>query len=221
MDNINVSGFGWVRGKSHSGCTPPIMNVPIASGYAPAVDPGTANYAVGGLYPGDPISRLSTGYGQLCPGVEDAAATGVVSGIMASVAESGYWNGTEMTFGTFLPSGITYGSNESRRTYIKVIPVDGQLFEIAIVNDGVASKADLLALLNENADHNLTLFATGAAGPKALPKLDFVATPTTTAQWRVVDFSENVELRDYSGLYPKCIVEANEALGPRYDDDGV
>lgn len=221
MDNINVSGFGWVRGKSHSGCTPPIMNVPIATGYAPAVDPGTANYAVGGLYPGDPLKRLDTGYAILCPGVEDAAGTGIVSSIMVSVAESGYWNGTEMTFGTYLPSGIAYGTNESRRTYVKAIPVDGQLFEIAIVNDGITTKAGLLALLNENADHNLTLFATGAAGPKALPKLDFVATPTTTAQWRVVDFSENVELRDYSGLYPKCIVEANEALGPRYDDDGV
>src|SRR6187399_1191371 len=104
MDNIDVSGFGWVRSKSGTNCHPPCMNVPIASGYAPAVDPGTANYAVGGLYPGDPIKRLDTGYGILCPGVEDAAATGLVFGIMTAVAESGYWNGTEMTFGTYLPS---------------------------------------------------------------------------------------------------------------------
>lgn len=221
INNINLPGIRWVRGKNNASCHPPILNVPIASGYAPAVDPGTANYAVGALAKGDPISRLSTGYGQLCPGNEDASATGTIFGIMAAVGEGGYWDGTEMKFGSVLPSGVTYGTNESRRTYIKVIPAAGQVFDAAVSNDGVASKADMLALLQENCDHRLTMYDTGAAGDRALPKIDFTATPTTTAQWRIWDFSKAVELRDYAGTDPRVEVTVVESLEPEFSAAGV
>jgi len=220
-DNINLSGFSWVRGKNNSSCHPPILNVPIATGYAPAVDPAAGNHAVGGLYRGDPITRLSTGYGALCPGTEDTTAQLRVFGIMQAVGEDGYWNGEEMFFGSYLPSGIAYGTNESRRTYIKVIPAVGQVFDVAVVSDSISAKSDVITLLGNNADHRLTLFDTSAAGPKALPKLSLASPATTTAQWRIWDFSKAVELFDYSGAYPRLEVTVNESLEPETDDDGV
>jgi len=220
-DNINLSGFRWVRGKNSTHCNEPVMNVPVASGYAPAVDPAGGNYAVGGLYAGDPITRLSTGYANLCPGTENTTAQLRVFGVMAAVGEDGYWNGTEMFFGSYLPSGITYGTNESRRTYIKVIPAVGQVFDCAVVNDSISAKSDIITLFGTNVDHRLTLFDTSAAGPKALPKLDLTTPATTTAQWRIWEFSKAVELFDYSGAYVRLEVTANETLEPETDDDGI
>lgn len=190
MPNIAFKGFRWVHNSFAPTCmTPPVELCSVASAY------GTA------LKIGDPVKRLSTGY------VDRAATNEVVYGVVAGVEN--YYDGTVIRKGGQLPASTTYGSNEERRTFIRVIRAEGQEFEATVDENTTATDyAGYLAFIGENVDIALNTGVNDYSGAQ----LDISTHATTAEDFRITavpdpglqDFAAtNVRLRGMFNLVYK------------------
>lgn len=206
-NNTAKYGFRWVRSLTNAGA-PPKQAMRVASGYQAA--PGGTNV---NLNVGDPVTLLSTGYVELA-----AANSGVIYGVIVGIHP--YYDGTRMTFGTKLPGNTVYGTVLERTSWVDVIPVQDQIFEVDVDDNTTATtEAGYLALVGENVDHVFT----GASATTGLahPILDISTHNTTsTLQWRIVDLAR-IPGMDFSGTRVKVEVTANVVRQAPYVTTGV
>lgn len=212
-NNPHSYGLRWVRSLSGKP-QPDMVRVPIASGYAPTVG-GTGV----GLHVGDPIQIASTGYGTICVGSEGTQS--IIYGVIHSFDP--IFDGSVMQPRNFFASGSgVYSTNYSRQSWMNVIPVVDQVFEVDCDENTTAILyATYLSYFGENADMILVADTTNAADPKADPKLDISSHNTTnTLQWRILDVSRKV-YQDYSGTNVSLQVTCNKVQQAPYNTTGV
>lgn len=208
-DNTPLYGFRWAR-EWNGTATPSTVRMTIATATTFDVNSsGTAN-----LNPGDPVELTSGGGVDLCDGAE--ATPGLAFGIVAGFEP--YYNATTglMTPARALPSAVAWGTVESRRTWVHVIPTEKAYWEID-VDDAVTATtfADYVAFIGENADHVLTLSSDGLS---VNPRLDISGHATSaTLGWRIVGVSRTKYNKDFAGAYVKLIVQANEGRSPIFN----
>lgn len=216
MDNIHRYGFRWVGSLSGDSEVHP-LKVPLASGVNFNINGDATNY---NLYPGDPVKMLSTGYWTLAGGFENAAnAADPVDGIVAHIGPFYDSSLGRMRPGTNLPSGVTYGTNFERQSFVYVIPTGGQIFEI----DADATTLNTMALIIDAYNNNYDMQLAGVAANLSVnPMLHMAAGGgTATAGWRLLRLSDTVENQDITGLYVKFLVTVNEAKMPPFSAVGV
>jgi hypothetical protein len=188
MPNIAFKGFRWVHNRwAPTSMTPPIEVVSVATGYASAIKIG------------DPVKRLSTGYVDLC------AATEVAYGVMVGAEQ--YWDGSRLRKGGHLPASTAWGTNEERRSLIRVIPVDGQEFEVTADDATTATTyAAYLAFIGENVPY---VVGTGVGDYSGYQADISLHATTDTLDFRITDIpgakdqdfaSANVRLRGVFNL---------------------
>lgn len=199
MANTSLRGFRWLRSLTSDSTKPPIVPVRVASAYN-----GTVGGTAVDINIGDPITQLSTGYHALAVGSE--GTQNLIFGIVAGIGP--YWDGTRMVFNKKLPnSSGSYGTNFERMTFLYVIPVLNQVFEVD-ADDGAAAndtEAEWIALVGQNADHVLT----AGSQPDANPLLDIsTANTTATLQWRILGWSPKVD-NDLTSTRAKVQVVCN------------
>lgn len=213
MANNNHSyGFRWVRSISGKP-QPDVVRVPIASGLAP-----TAGGTGVGLHVGDPIQVLSTGYGTLAVGSEGTQT--FIFGVIHSF-EPVFDGSVMQPTNKFISGSGVYSTNFSRQSFMNVIPVVDQIFEIDCDENTTATTyAAYLAFFGENTDHVLVADTTNASDPKADPKLDISLHNTTALQWRILDVSRKV-YQDYSGTNVSLQVTCNKVQQAPYQTTGV
>lgn len=212
-DNTHEYGFRWVKGELGQ-VTPPIQRVRLASAYQPAA--GGTNVD---LHPGDPLQIASTGTGTICVGSEGTQS--ITYGIY--VGQGPEFDGTVMQpRNKHIGGSGAYGTNLERQTYVYVIPVAGQIFEIDCDDSSTATtEAAYYALIGENADFVLVADTTNTNDPKADPKLDISTHATTSAlQCRIVDIAPRVNT-DFSGLNVRLRVVFNKVQQSPYNTTGV
>ena len=214
-DNAREYGFRWVRNLQGNSAPKP-QRLRIATGYQPIVT-GPTNVD---LHAGDPVTLLSTGYAQIGVGSEgtQTAIYGVAVGFGPSYNAA--WGGM-MPMNKY-PGGTAYSTLLERQSFVWVVPVVGQLFEIDC-DDAVTftTEATYLAAIGENCDFVLTADTTNANDPKATPQLDISTHNTTnTLQCRIEDLSPRVN-QDYSGNYVKLQVTFNKVQQAPYNTTGV
>jgi hypothetical protein len=205
MDNIAQYGFRPYRsGLSSAGLPAPIPMV-IATAASFDVTSGAANVNLG---VGDPVYKLNSGTGTLCPGAETTvqAPFGIVVGVAPS------WDAARgvMQPREFIPSDTAWGTIEDHKSVAYVIPIRACLWEIDC--DDAVTATTLAAyrlLLGLNCDFMLK----GASGEtRAKPQLDISSAATTnTLILRIYAISETVHNRDFSGANVKLVVGANIA----------
>jgi hypothetical protein len=189
MANIARNGFRWVGNKlSPSSTEPPIIILPVASGYATAIPRGY------------PVTLISDGT------LTVAAVTDVVYGISDGAAQ--YYDGTAVRKGSALPVSTTYGSVLARQSLLRVIPIRGQLFR-ATVDDAVTGTtlADYIAFVGEN----LPWVAGTATGDEAGCQLDIslhATTATSAFVWRIENIPDR-ELQDFASTGVSLLVSCN------------
>jgi len=211
ITNQEIHGFRWKAYTNSVDSSPRIVRAPVATGYQAQV---AATYNVA-LSPGDPLQRLSDGSVILCPGTE--GTPGIIFGVLHDVKP--YWDGTRMQFGSYLPGGTAWGTNEARRSWVGLIPAFGALFEIDVTVPGANDTVgEFIGLIENNADHILTAVV---AGVQSKPKINFTSVGTDAEQWRVKDISRSAHMRDYAGANVKVLVTANEGQGEKYSTTGT
>lgn len=195
-DNPNRYGFNYVghMGFESGVGAPAPREVFVASGYQAA--PGAVNVDLG---PGDPVTKLSTGYYQL------AAGGAQVDGVIVSVNK--YYDGAVMRFGPVLPGNTVYGTNYQRISSVMIVDPIGAIFE-AVADDATTftTFATYLAAIGENCDH---VYVGDATQKRAFGRIDISTHNTTnTLGWRILALPRREET-DYSGLYVPLHVTAN------------
>lgn len=193
MANSHISGLRWVRSK-HGHGEMPTEEVTVASAY------GTE------LRVGQPIKKAADGTATL------AAAGEAIYGVIVGVVQ--YWdaaNGVIIPGKQTLPASTTWGSVRERRSILKVVPVEGQIFAIDGATAAITTEAGYEALQNENCDHSIT---------SGDVMLDLTTRGTATAQWRVVEIP-NRGFQDFASAYVRIYVEANESQQVPYSTAGV
>lgn len=213
VDNAKYKNFRWV--SSISGVpTPKMIRGRVASGYTGAINGGSGSID---LNIGEPVKLLSTGFfahaaGNEASGNNADSIWGIIGGIMP------YFDGTIMQVNNRLPFNTVYGTVLERQSFIDIIPVLGNRFEIDCDDNVTATtEAAYVAFIGENADHRLT---TGSE-PKTNCMLDISTHGTATAGWRIVDISQNKKNVDFSGQFVTLVVECNEAQVVPYTPTGV
>lgn len=186
MANTTLRGFRWVRSEFGTG-KPPIAEMPVASAYGTVLCPGDAlKFAADGS-----LARA-------------AAGDALVSHIMVGVRQ--YWDGTIRRPGKFLPVS-TWGTDLTKQSIIRCIPVTGQVFEVD-ADDGTtaATETTMQALINENCD----LVVESGSLNISYMALDISTHVTTSAQFRIVDISKRLD-QDFTASRVKLLVQANES----------
>lgn len=205
MDNPQQYGFRVFRGGHGLSHSPEPEKLPIASGHDFNINGDATDYD---LNIGDPVTLLSTGYVTLCEGSEASGGTAdPLYGIVTHIFP--VWDGEVMENMKKVPSGVTYGSNALRKTYVGVVPVTACLWEAdcdAILS-GATALADYEALVGENVDHVLQPDSTTL---KLTPRIDISGHATTSLQWRIHGVSPTMYNQDFSGNYVKLLLKPNE-----------
>lgn len=207
-DNASLYGFRWqkIMGAGQGDLQP--IRCPVASAYQAA--PSATNVD---LNVGDPVKRVSDGTVALC------AAGDATYGIIVGIAP--FWDSVQkvMRFGNALPGGTTYGTVVPRQSFVWVVPVANQIFEVDC-DDNVTFTTYLTyqAAIGENCDITINQSSSTA---KANPRLDISTHATTnTLVWRIVDIPRQ-DAQDYTGNFVKLLVQANVVQQAPYQATGV
>lgn len=205
-DNMQKYGFRWST-RFNGGPMPAPVRIPVATGQDFVVS--AANYSLGA---GDVVLMESTGM------LDISLATEAVYGIVVGVEP--YWDGSVMRPSNLLPSGVSYGTNLSRQSFLLVVPSHLGYWEVDCDDNTTATTlAAYQALVGDNADH---AHSPNATTLRVHPRLDISDHKTGAAQWRIVNISGDVANKDFSGNYVKLIVAANETQwGPAYTSTGI
>jgi hypothetical protein len=196
MSNKQYTGFKYLGPLTgHPVCQP--QRARVASGY------------VYNLNVGDPIKLLTTGYFDLSAAGE--TLNGVIVGI-GPYYDSGW---SRMRFGNYLPAATTYTLGDvngvTTESMVWWVPAAGNLFQAIFDDTTYATRATFLAAIGLNFDH---VCDTTTSAPNNLPMIDASSGVTTTAQWRLMDFSKDLISVDYTSAYVPMIVSGNEVGTP-------
>lgn len=186
MANLLRGGFRWVGSKTApAGMSMPVIILPVASAY------GTV------LYRGLPVKLASTGT------IQAAAPGDAVYGIFDGAEQ--YYDGTQVRKGASLPVS-TYGSNLSRQSKARVIPVRDQFFEIDADDASTfTTQATYQAAVGENAE-----WAAGTpVGDQSGALLDISGHATTNTLSVRIENIPNQEEQDFAALGVKLTVSFN------------
>lgn len=176
MANSFKGGFRWARSKTGPGqnVNRPIMILPVASAY------GTV------LYRGGAVKLLNDGTIAAC------AAGDTVYGIFDGAAQ--YYDGTVVRSGGKLPVS-TWGSNISRQSLARVIPVRDQIF-LAAGDD--ATTGTTLAAYQAFVQENVEWVAGTAVGDESGDLLDISTHATTNTLSVRIEGISNPQLTDFT-----------------------
>lgn len=196
-NNTHLYGFRWHSARNGGKEMPAPMRKHVATSQNDQSDGAAASVD---LNIGDPVKLVSTG------GVTLANTTDAVYGIIVGIAP--YWNGTAMTPGKKLPNQTNWGTVESRRSYVYVVPAKAGYWEIDVDEATTfTTEATYRAAIGENVDHTCV-----GSGTTADPRIDISGHATTsTLGWRIEDISPSLHNRDFSGTNVKIIVSVNES----------
>jgi hypothetical protein len=201
-DNRHQYGFRWARAWN-STAVPPVNEVPVASGLAFTLNGGAAC----DINEGDPVTRLNTGYVTVCEGTENTALSAL--GIVQGIGNHGcVFDGTNMSpINKVVNGGGVYGTNFERQTKLMITPADAGYWELDCDDKTTATTyAAYLAFFEENVD----IVLTAGSEPKLDPMIDISThAVTATLKWRIVQVSDTMENKDFSGKYVKLIIKAN------------
>lgn len=216
-DNTHKYGFRYVKslnGNSSTG-SPPRMRCRLASAYQPTAGGSNCN-----LHAGDVVTFTTDGTIIMGVGSEgtQTANLGVVDGF------GPVYDGTVMQPASYFVGGSgVYGTNLDNATYVYVIPLEGNVFEVDC-DDAVTAttKAAYTAFIDENVDMVLVRNTSNANDYSADPKLDISShSPnTTTLQFRIVDLSQQLGI-DYSGANVPLYVTVNKSAQAPYNTTGI
>lgn len=205
-NNLAQYGFRWQYSLASE--DPIAFRVRVASGYQ--ASPGGVNVD---LNVGDPVIMVSDGTVAL------AAATNPVYGIVDGIGP--YYNagiGAMVPGGPALPGGTTYGSNLARQSFIYILPVANQVFEVdADDNVTATTEAAYNALIGENCDITINQVS---GDTHAYPLLDISTHVTTSAQCRIIDIGRQGNT-DFAGTRVKLLVTFNKVQQAPYVTTGV
>jgi hypothetical protein len=205
-DNLAYYGFRLFRGATTE--PPQVFRAPVASNYDSTTPVGTAGC---GFHVGDPVTLLSTGMVQqlvISDGspteAEFAFSYGCVVGIEPyfdiTLGQVG-----AMKRATFLPTGITYGTNLERQSNLLLVSMAGNVFEVDCDDNVTATTlAAYQALVGENC-----ALSYSAVAPNSFPKLDISTHKTAIEQFRIVGISPTLANQDFSGNNVKLLVTGN------------
>src|SRR5262249_2504795 len=131
---------------------PPFIPVRVASNYDSTTPVGTAGV---GFHVGDPVNLLTDGTVQHLvvsagtPTETTMKSLGVVAGIApmfdATIGQTG-----AMRPVNFLPTGIVYGTNFDRQSYLFIIPAEGNVFEVDATGTVPTTQTAWQALIGAN-----------------------------------------------------------------------
>lgn len=192
----NDARYGLRIHSTLSGSGTPVPEVMVvATGYQ-----GSLNSTDVDINIGDPIKRVAAGTAQHCDAGDD------IYGVCVGIKQ--YWDGTVVRSGPSLPGATAWGTVEERRSEILVVRADQCVWEIDCDDKTTATTLPAYRLLQgTNAD-----FAYGgadAATDKAHPRLDISDAATSEGTMRIVGVSPTPFNVDFSGLYVKLLVIAN------------
>lgn len=170
------NGFRWVFNKQSPGSPPPMRVLHVATGYATKLNRGA------------PLKLLTDG------SVDLAAPTETVYGIMDGVEQ--YYDGTVVRSGIGLPASTAWGTNISRQSRVRVIPVRGQMFAVVADDNTTATTlAGYQAFIGENVE-----FVAGTSvGDEAGHQIDISTHNPATATHTVrIEDVPNKETQDFT-----------------------
>lgn len=205
VNNVHRKGFRFFKSLHGSGKMM-VERIELASAYRPTLTISASPVYVN-MRPGDPILRLSTGYGDLAFGTESDTPSTRVLGVV--VGFSPLWDGSSFLFQNYYPNaGITYGSVVDRTTYVYYIPAHTALFEVDVDDATTATTfASYLAFQGETCRHVFN----DSANNETNTMLDISDHNTTaTFTWRIEKFIQSdPNNQDFAGSYVKAIVSCN------------
>lgn len=186
MSNLLRGGFRWVGSKTApAGTSMPVIILPVASAY------GTV------LYRGLPVKLVGTGT------IQAATPGDAIYGIFDGAEQ--YYDGTQVRKGASLPVS-TYGSNLSRQSKARVIPVRDQFFEIDADDASTfTTQATYQAAVGENAEW----VAGTPVGDQSGALLDISGHATTNTLSVRIENIPNQEEQDFAALGVKLTVTFN------------
>lgn len=175
MANVSHNGFRWVYNRNAPGAPPPVRILPVATAFNVALPRGY------------PVKIISDGT------IEDADPGDAVYGITDGVEQ--YYDGTVVRSGTSLPASISWGTNISRQSRVRVIPVRGQVFQV-VADDNTT--ATTLAAYQAFVQENVEWAAGTASGDEAGCVVDISGhAVTNTLSVRIEDVP-NRETQDFT-----------------------
>jgi hypothetical protein len=176
MANSYKGGFRWARSKSGpgQGVNPPVNILPVATAY------GTV------IYRGGAVKLLSDGT------IAAAAAGDTIYGIADGAAQ--YFDGTVVRSGGKLPVS-SWGTNISRQSLLRVIPVRDQIF-LAAGDD--ATTGTTLAAYQAFVGENVEWVAGTAVGDESGDLLDISTHATTNTLSVRIEGISNPQLTDFT-----------------------
>lgn len=191
--NFTFGGFKYVRPKYASGMVLPESCI-VASGY------GTD------LIPGDPVQAVSDGSVARLTAGSGNGVYGVIDSIEQFVGSDGLlkWGGL------YLPASTTW-TDPAQASRVMVIPADAAIFR-CIVTGTAASIAAARSAKFSNAD---TVYGTSnKALSLSAAGIDFSTLATTsTLQWRIHHWQEELPVNDPTLASWTCLVYANVLSG--------
>ena len=219
MANRYKYGYRWNRGFNGEVACPRGERRAIASGYQGAIQ-GGSNVD---LNVGDVVKILADGTIAIAEGSEITSYNpGTVDtddpiGVIIGFEE--YFDGQVMQPTNRLPGGTVYGTNEDRRSYAFVVPVNAGIWSVAIDTAAAAhdTKAEYLNLIGLNVDFvnsNDRKVGQASATNAATPELDIsTAAVGVTIGFRIYNLDLAQDNTDYAGASYRLLVTANRFTG--------
>lgn len=219
-DNQAFYGFRPVTGGNGVAQVGRTIRMPVASNY----DSNQAN-AVGtagiGFRAGDVVNLLPDGTVKHCGVGTNATAANQPFGVVVSVDpwfDSTIGQNGAMRRADNLPAGVVYGTNLDRQSFLEILPMTGQVFEVD-VND--ATTATTQGAYDAFAGENVNLVYTAVA-PKAFPRINISThAGTATLQFRIIGRSLSLNNQDFSGANVKLLVTGNLVQQAPFNPTGI
>jgi hypothetical protein len=211
-NNRHMYGFRLASNLSGGG-VPPVLEFPVASGYASAEGGGTAPV----LSIGDPVQLAADG---TVIHAQDDGTADTPYGVVVSVRNARVDGNGKSRPASFLPSGTTYTLDRDT-SIVSVMPFGRMLWEIDVdENTTATTRAAYQAFVGENADFAYVA-ATVNGQERVDPRLDISTHAATTAHFRIMGISKTAENADFSGENVKLLVQLNEGFEPQFTAAGV
>lgn len=217
-DNVAMYGFRPATGGLGFGQMGRTIHLPVASNYSSTTPVGTAGV---GFRAGDVVVQLTDGTLQHCvvdssPTVaEFSAPLGVVIAVAPWFDSTIGQNGA-MRRADNLPTGVVYGTNLDRQSFLEILPIAGAEFEVDVSGGAATTLAAYQALVGSNCD-----LIYSAVAPKAFPRINLGANDTTARAFRIVRVSPTLNNQDFSGLNVKLIVTGNMVQSAPFQTTGI
>lgn len=215
VNNPHVRGFTWHASRDGS-ANPVIRRGILASAFRPTLTVSASpNYV--DLRVGDPIVQLSDGTFDIAAGAESDTPATKVHGIVMGFnplynAASGVMEPSRL----YPAAGITWGTNETRRSEVLFCPVDTAYWRVDCdENTTATTEATYRAYRGEQLQH---IFNHAQADADTMVDISGHAT-TSAFLWRIMEFS--APAGDFAGTYVKAIVICNHPQLPLDSATGV